>query len=104
MNWKYFFLGVSTGVAGAYLVKEATARKENVAPEQILEKVKNAFKKEGPITGSWINMTTETYFRFPIEHQVYKGGITRNLSGQSEQYEFIADAKTGTILETSAIT
>lgn len=100
MNWKCFFLGVSAGIAGAFIVKEATSRKETVSPEEILKRVKNAYKQDGPISGSWINMTAEPFLRSPIEHQVYKGGITRTVDGQSELHEFIADAKTGTILET----
>jgi len=100
MNWKCFFLGVSAGVAGGLIVKEATSRKEMISPEEILNRVKNAYKKDGPISGSWINMTSEPFLRSPIKHQVYKGGITRTVDGQSELFEFIADAKTGTILET----
>jgi predicted small secreted protein len=103
MNWKYFFLGVSAGVAGSYIVKEATSRKGTVSPEDILNQVKEAFKKDGPISGSWINMTAEPFLRSPIQHQVYKGGITRTIDGHSELFEFIADAKTGTILETNPV-
>jgi predicted small secreted protein len=33
---------------------------------------------------------------------VYKGGITRNTEGKREQFEFVADASTGTILELNA--
>ena len=103
MNWKYFFLGVGTGIAGALIVKETVARKETVSPEEVLVHAKAAFKKEGPISGSWINMTAEPFSRSPIEHQVYKGGITRTLDGRAELYEFIADAKTGTIIEANLI-
>ncbi|SEM39240.1 Predicted small secreted protein [Mesobacillus persicus] len=103
MNWKYFFLGVGTGIASALIVKETATRRGTVSPEEVLDQVKAAFKKEGPISGSWINMTAEPFLRSPIEHQVYKGGITRNLDGRAELYEFIADAKTGTIIETNLI-
>jgi predicted small secreted protein len=103
MNWKYFLLGISTGLAGAYVLKEATARKETVSPEVVLEQVKTAFKKEGPISGSWINMNAEPYTQSPITYNVYKGGISRNVEGQSELYEFIADALTGTVIKTKYI-
>ena len=33
---------------------------------------------------------------------MYKGGITRNTEGKREQFEFVADASTGTILELNA--
>ena len=103
MNWKYFLVGVTTGLASAYIVKEVTSRKQTVSPEDVLEQVKTAFKQEGPITGSWINMNTETYSQSPIQYDVYKGGISRLINGTTELYEFIADASTGTIIETNAI-
>ncbi|MBM4762604.1 PepSY domain-containing protein [Bacillus sp. B15-48] len=106
MNWKYFLIGVCSGVAGAFIVKEvkeATSRTKTISPEEVLEEVKIAFKKEGAISGSWINMDVEPYSQSPIQYRVYKGGISRNVNGQSEIYEFIADAATGTIIETNPI-
>jgi predicted small secreted protein len=103
MNWKYFILGIGAGFAGAYAVKEAV-RKVHVSPEQILEQAKAVFKKEGPISGSWINMNAETYSKPPIEYQVFKGGISRIADGKTQLYEFIADASTGTIIEINNLT
>ncbi|WP_079510102.1 PepSY domain-containing protein [Mesobacillus jeotgali] len=99
MNWKAFILGVGAGLAGAYAVKELASQKETVSAEKVLNDAKAAFKKSGPISGSWINMTVEPYSKTPIEYKVYKGGISRNVNGEVEQYEFIADAATGTILD-----
>ena len=105
MNWKYFLLGISTGLASAFLLKEAAAtRKEKVSPEDVLEQVKQAFKKEGSISGSWINMKAEAFLQSPIEYHVYKGGISRNVNGETERYEFTADASTGTVLEITPLT
>jgi predicted small secreted protein len=102
MNWKYFVLGIGAGIAGAFAVK--AVRKEHVSPEQILEQAKAVFKKEGPISGSWINMNAETYSKPPIEYQVFKGGISRIAGGKTQLYEFIADASTGTIIEINSLT
>ena len=99
MNWKTFLLGVGAGLAGAYAVKELAAQKETVSADKVLNHAKAAFKKSGPISGSWINMNAEPYSKFPIEYQIYRGGISRNVDGQVEQYEFIADASTGAILD-----
>jgi predicted small secreted protein len=99
MNWKAFVLGVGAGLAGAYAVKELASQKETVSAEKVLNDAKAAFKKSGPISGSWINMTVEAYSKPPIEYQVYKGGVSRNVDGRVEQYEFIADAATGAILD-----
>ncbi|CAM3968761.1 PepSY domain-containing protein [Bacillus sp. ISL-35] len=99
MNWKAFVLGVGAGLAGAYAVKELASQKETVSADKVLNDAKAAFKKSGPISGSWINMTVEPYSKPPIEYQVYKGGISRNVDGKVEQFEFIADASTGAILD-----
>jgi predicted small secreted protein len=99
MNWKTFLIGVGAGLAGAYAVRELASQKETVAADKVLQHAKAAFKKSGPISGSWINMTAEPYTKQPIEYQVYKGGISRNVDGNVEQYEFIADAATGAILD-----
>lgn len=104
MNWKYFLIGVGTGLAGAYAVKEAVSRKDTISPEYVLEQAKAAFKNQGPISGSWINMNPEDYSRPPIDYKVYRGGISRSLNGIPEQYEFVADASSGTILETNKLT
>ncbi|MEH7442524.1 PepSY domain-containing protein [Bacillus sp. JJ1122] len=100
MNWKIFFIGVGAGLAGAYAVKELASQKETVSADKVLNHAKSVFKKSGPISGSWINMKAELYTKPPLEYQVYKGGISRNVDGQVEQYEFIADASTGAILDT----
>lgn len=99
MNWKAFIFGVGAGLAGAYAVKELASQNETVSADRVLNHAKAEFKKSGPISGSWINMTAETYSKPPIEYQVYKGGISRNVDGKTEQYEFIADASTGAILD-----
>lgn len=99
MNWKTFLLGVGAGLAGAYAVRELTSQKDTVSAEKVLLHAKAAFKKTGPISGSWINMTAEPYTKSPIEYQIYRGGISRNVDGQVEQFEFIADASTGAILD-----
>ncbi|PLR98185.1 hypothetical protein [Bacillus sp. T33-2] len=104
MNWKTFLLGFGAGLLGAYAVKELSARSETVSSEEVLKHVKAVFKKEGPISGSWINMNIEPHIKHPIEYQVYRGGISRNIDGVYEQFEFIADAKTGTILDTYPLT
>jgi predicted small secreted protein len=99
MSWKTFLMGVGAGLAGAYAVRELASQKETVAADKVLQNAKAAFKKSGPISGSWINMNAEPYTKHPIEYQVYKGGISRTADGKVEQYEFIADAATGAILD-----
>ncbi|MFJ7729483.1 PepSY domain-containing protein [Neobacillus sp. NPDC097160] len=99
MNWKSFFLGTTIGLIGGYVTKEILSQKTNVSPEKVLEHVKRQFKQNGPISGSWIHMAAEPYVKQQINYRVYKGGISKNNNGANEQYEFIADASTGTILD-----
>ncbi len=99
MNWKSFFVGAAIGIIGGYTANVIISKKTNVSPERVLENVKNQFKQNGTISGSWIHMVAEPYERQQMHYQVYKGGISKNNNGESEQIEFIADAKTGTILE-----
>lgn len=99
LNWKSFILGAALGAIGGYAAKEFLSQKTNISPEKILERVKSQFKQNGPISGSWIHMAEEPYEKQQIKYQVYKGGISKNSNGQTEQFEFIADAKTGTIID-----
>ncbi|WP_342780672.1 PepSY domain-containing protein [Bacillus marasmi] len=105
LNWKTFLIGVSSGLAGgllaSYLVTKDQPKK--ISPEKILQQVKAAFKENGPISGSWIHMKAEPYEKNHLSYVVYKGGISKMNQDGPTQYEFIADATTGTILSIKAI-
>jgi len=100
MKLKNFFAGVLTGVAAGIVVNEVIDRVDpNVAPDSVLKNVKDSFKKEGPIDGSWIIMKAEPFKKSVITLDVYRGGISRIMNGELEQFEFAADARTGTVVE-----
>jgi predicted small secreted protein len=99
MNWKSFFLGAAVGIIGGFAAKEMVNCKTPVSPEKVLEQVKKQFNQNGPISGSWIHMEAEPYEKQQINYRVYKGGISKNNNGTNEQFEFIADARTGTLLD-----
>ncbi|WP_318614172.1 hypothetical protein [Sporosarcina sp. YIM B06819] len=100
MKVKDFLAGVLTGVAAGIVVNEAIDRtNRNVAADTVLNTVKSAFKNEGPIDGSWIIMKTEPFTNNVITMDVYRGGISRIKDGELEQFEFAADAKTGSVVE-----
>ena len=67
--------------------------------EKVLANVKSAFKKEGRIDGSWLQTIPESYQKYAVKTKVYRGGITRRQNGEQQQFEFIADAYTGTVLD-----
>ncbi len=99
MNWKSFLLGAAVGYAAARTAKELLDPSRNPSPEKVLADVKEHVKKNGRIYGSWIVMYPETYVKDELTYKVYRGGVTRNLDGKREQFEFVADSKTGTLLE-----
>ena len=103
MNWKSFFLGAAVGMVGGYVTKEILTQKTNVSPERVLGTVKKHFQQKGPVQGSWIHMEAEPYVKNQITYRVYKGGISQNIDGALKQYEFTADAQTGTIIEISPL-
>ncbi|MEH7331533.1 PepSY domain-containing protein [Neobacillus drentensis] len=104
MNWKSFLLGAAFGAIGGYAAKEILNQKTTVSPEKVLAHVKKQFKQNGPISGSWIHMADEPYEKQQIKYRVYKGGISKNNNGLNEQFEFIADAQTGTIIDIQPLT
>lgn len=70
-----------------------------VSAEKILENVKKKFKEDGSIEGSWIEMTKVPWKKYSYDTKVYYGGISRFEDGKIAQYEFIADAATGSIMD-----
>ena len=99
LNWKTFLIGVSTGAAVGIALRECIAKKQTVSAETALANAKKAFKKHGPIQGSWIQMEKQPYKKSFLDYEVYIGGISRLEDHETVQYEFIADSKTGTILD-----
>lgn len=99
MNWRNFLIGAAVGFVGGYAAKGIINKEVNRSPEKVLEYVKNQFKQHGNISGSWIHMETEPYEKEQIRYTVYKGGISKHQNGEQKQYEFIADAGTGTIID-----
>lgn len=85
------------------MTKTIIAEKSIVSPERVLHQIKTLIKQKGPISGSWILMQAEPYTKGELQYTVYKGGISRNVDGNLEQFEFVADATTGTVLEFSPL-
>ncbi|MGP4075660.1 PepSY domain-containing protein [Halobacillus sp. K22] len=105
MNWKKVAIAAGVGAVAGYAVKQQFSSNQNVTPEKALKIAKEAFKKQGPISGSWIYMKPEELNKNGINYDVYRGGISKNQDGETSQYEFYIDTETGTIVdvaETSA--
>lgn len=100
MKVKDFVAGIITGVAAGLIVNQAFEKMNpNTPAENVLNAVKDAFKKEGPIDGSWIVMKPEPFTNNVLTMEVYRGGISRIKNGELEQFEFAANSQTGTVVE-----
>ena len=99
MKWKDFVIGATIGFACGFVTKQAVDKLSQPSPDAILQSVKEKMRENGKIIGSWILMTPEPFKKNGLHTQVFKGGLTRIIDGEQKQYEFFADAKTGTIID-----
>jgi len=99
VNWKTFLTGLGSGVAVGIVLSKTIDKNSTISAEKALANAKSAFKKHGPISGSWIQMEKQPYSKSLLDYEVYIGGISRVVDGQTEQYEFIVDTATGAIID-----
>lgn len=99
MNLKSFLIGAATGFTTAIIAKELLDSTKYYSPDKVLINIKEQVKENGSIYGSWIMMNPEMYEKNNVNYEVYRGGVTRNLNGKQEQFEFIVNAQTGAVLE-----
>lgn len=95
-----FGLLLSLATLGFAFAVYAYMKNKKMSSQDVLKKIKAEFKKTGAIEGSWIEMIPTAYQYGDEERQVYYGGITRKVSGDYKQFEFVADAMTGQLLTT----
>lgn len=92
-------IGAGIGIAVGVTASIWYQKKKHLAADDVLATIKKAFLKEGSIEGSFIEYESKPYQKFAIKVESYAGGITRFEDDQLVSYEFLADAKTGTVLE-----
>lgn len=100
---KHFLIGAACGIAASCLTHFVLKNNQLLSSEEVIKKVKAALKSDGKISGTWIITKPETVERNMITYQVYRGGITKLTESDQINMEFLADAKTGTILEVEKI-
>jgi predicted small secreted protein len=98
MRWNNVIFGTAIGTAVGFLLGKSIG-KTRITPERALNLVKEKFKAKGPINGSWIYMKPEHLSKEDLDFNVYYGGITRIINGESVPYEFFVDAHTGTLVD-----
>lgn len=96
-------LGAGLGVVGGVLSTLWFQRNRTLDADLVLENIKNAFLKEGPIEGSWIEFEKKPLRKFAIHSKTYNGGISRIEDGSLVQYAFVADAQTGTVIDVTRL-
>ncbi|GEN32487.1 putative small secreted protein [Cerasibacillus quisquiliarum] len=99
MSKKKVILAAGLGVAAGYLAKKQLDHYQKTTPENALKHAKETFKKQGPISGSWIYMKPEKVNKNGLEYEAYRGGITRTIDGENKQYEFYVDVETGAVID-----
>lgn len=99
MGWKKTVLAAGLGFAAGYVAKQQLEQHQNITPEKALKNAKETFKKQGPISGSWIYMKPEPIEKNGLPYNAYRGGVTRSIDGENKQFEFFADADTGAVID-----
>lgn len=98
MDWKKTVLVAGAGLAIGYVAKQQLDTYQTVTPEKALKNAKEIFKRNGPISGSWIYMKAEEVEKNGLQYNAYRGGVTRNIDGENKQYEFYVDIDSGGVI------
>ena len=104
MKLRDFAIGVVAGLAAAVIIKEISDRAlPYKSADEILAELKQQFKKDGHIEGSWIFMKPEYFQNGYTSIPAYRGGITQIIDGESKNFEFVVDAHQGILLEVKVV-
>lgn len=103
MNRKNTLLAAGLGFLVGYLLRDQLEVFQKLTPEKALQYAKETFQKNGPINGSWIYMKPEKIEKNGLTYDTYRGGISRNVDGDNEQYDFYIDIETGAIIDVKPI-
>ena len=87
--------GAIIGAASVLFYKENRPKRPGV----VLEEVKQQFRDQGDIEGSWIHYDPIEYTKIESEPLVYVGGITRLEEGKAVEYHFACDIYSGEVLD-----
>ncbi|MCL1630649.1 hypothetical protein M3N64_01605 [Sporolactobacillus sp. CPB3-1] len=96
---KTLIIGVIAGYIAGMTVTRIMNGKITLSSEQVLERVKHTAKNQLSFDGAWICLTPHIWSNDQLNHLVYKGGLICNEQGKNHHYDFVADAKSGTILQ-----
>lgn len=98
-EWTLLSIILSLSFLFGVLSYKQYRNRKTLKADDILKDVKKEFLKEGTLDGSWIELTKVPWKKFAHKTDVYYGGISRYEENKLVQYEFIADAYTGSIID-----
>src|SRR5699024_4826952 len=98
MNRRNTLITLILSLVAGFLTKSILDDK-NLSPEKALEIAKEAFNQNGPISCSWIYMTSETLDKKGLNYYTYRGDITRHIYVDNVESVFYTDINTGAIIE-----
>ncbi|AMB94474.1 hypothetical protein ACWOE5_03420 [Aerococcus sanguinicola] len=96
-----FVCGAVIGAVSTALYIDSRDKNERakVDGQSVIEEVKALLAQDGEIEGSWIELQPLKKERYGQEQVLYFGGVSRQEKGHLVQYEFIADAQSGQIID-----
>jgi predicted small secreted protein len=94
-----FLIAVAAGAAVGYVLSTENQKTKRVKPEKVIQLVKNRYKNQMNIIGSWIHMEPKIETLNGIQYNIYQGGLTGMIDDSPQFLEFMADADTGTLLK-----
>ncbi|MBM7704876.1 peptidase [Metabacillus iocasae] len=100
MKWTHVATGFALGFASAYMIQK---NKSSLSSTEALQLVKQAFKRNGSIDGSWIQTSSKLHQAQGLTFEGYNGGIIRTVDNQQEHYEFFVDKASGAIIDLKLI-
>ncbi|SJZ71966.1 Predicted small secreted protein [Pilibacter termitis] len=90
--------GIVLGAGISFGIYSLVANRK-LSSKAILRKVRRHFAKEGEIRGSFIHQEIEHFPQMDVSIPVYRGGIVRLENEMLVSYEFLADSKTGVLVD-----
>ncbi|RYM02114.1 hypothetical protein EWH99_11610 [Sporolactobacillus sp. THM7-7] len=94
-------VGLVAGVAGfaAGLAVRGLVSGRLLGAEKVLRIVRRTAGKTLPVDGAWIYLSPQNVTRDALSLQIYRGGLTAAGARSVRHFDFMADARTGTLIE-----
>ena len=102
MSWKGLVTGLGVGFAAGYFVANKVQEQSHISSEKALKMVKQALSIKVKLLALGYIWFQRTFEKYDVAYEVYRGGLTTMLDEIQERFEFLVDAKTGTVLEVIA--